>query len=325
MQAVGANRKAALKVRRRTASFVVSMVVCAIFCGMISISVAAAAPANEKTFASPGDAVLAVYNAAKSNDQEALNAIFGSDAQKILHTGDDVADSAMRADFIRRYEEMHRVVLEPDHTATLYIGSENWPFPIPLVKNASGSWYFDTGSGEQEILYRRVGRNENDAIEILHAMVDAQKDYAAASRDGAPAGQYAQKFLSDDGKHNGLYWKTSENEEPSPIGDLLAEASSEGYTAKQREPTPFHGYVFRMLTKQGAGAPGGAKNYLASGKQAGGFAFVAYPALYRNSGVMTFIVNKSGTIYEKDLGVKTAEIAAAMTDYNPDSSWDKVE
>jgi len=284
-------------------------------------SIAFAQQSNEKTFASPGDAALALYNAAKSNNSEALNAILGANAGSILHTGDDVADKNAMANFIRRYDQMHRVVVEPDQTATLYIGAENWPTPIPLVKNAGGAWYFDTESGKKEILYRRVGTNENDAIDVLHTLVDAQQEYASEPRDGAKTKQYAVKFLSDAGKHNGLYWKTSDTESPSPIGPLVADATGEGYSAKQGQNVPFHGYYYRMLTKQGPAAKGGAKDYLTNGQLTRGFAFVAYPAEYRNSGVMTFIVNQNGTVYEKDLGPDTAKLAAAMSEYNPDTSW----
>jgi len=279
---------------------------------------------NERTFSSPGEAVLALYNAVKSNDSQALAAIFGSDANKVLHTGDNVADKNMAANFLRAYDQMHRVVIEPDQTVTLYIGADNWPLPISIAKNSSGAWYFDTESGEREILYRRIGRNENDAIEILHGLVAAQLDYASASRDGTP-GQYAMKFISDEGKHNGLYWKTSDDETPSPIGPGLVSAATEGYRFQQGQQAPFHGYFFRILTKQGAGAKGGAIDYVVNGKFTRGFAFVAYPAEYRNSGVMTFIVNKSGIVYQKDLGEQTAAIASAMQEYNPDSTWDRVD
>jgi hypothetical protein len=276
---------------------------------------------NEKTFASPGAAALALYNAVKSNDSQTLNAILGTNAGSILHTGDDVADKNMMANFIRRYDQMHRIVVEPDETATLYIGAENWPTPVPLVKNSSGAWYFDTESGKKEILYRRVGTNENDAIDVLHTLVDAQQEYASEPRDGAKTKQYAVKFLSDAGKHNGLYWKTSDTEPPSPIGPLVADATGEGYTASQGQNVPFHGYYYRILTKQGPAAKGGAKDYLANGQLTRGFAFVAYPAEYRNSGVMTFIVNQNGTVYEKDLGPDTTKLAAAMSEFNPDNSW----
>jgi len=280
---------------------------------------------NEKTFASPGAAVLALYNAAKNHDDQAAAAIFGSNSNDILHTGDAVADKNMATEFVTRYDKMHRVVLEQDGNATLYIGAENWPFPIPMVKNSSGAWYFDTEAGKKEILYRRVGRNENDAIDILHSLVDAQMDYASTPHDGGAAGQYALKFISDDGKQNGLYWKTTDSEDPSPIGPLLVSAAGEGYAMKQGQPAPYHGYYYRMLTKQGAAAKGGAKDYVVNGQMTKGFAFVAYPAEYRNSGVMTFIVNQDGLVYEKDLGADTAKLAAAMTEYNPDKSWSRVD
>jgi Protein of unknown function (DUF2950) len=281
---------------------------------------------NEKTFASPGAAVLALYNAAKANDGQSLAAIFGSNSNDILHTGDDVADKNMQADFVRRYEQMHRVVIEPDQTVTLYVGAENWPLPIPLVKNASGAWYFDTESGKKEILYRRVGTNENDAIDILYSLVDAEREYASEPRNGDKTAHYAAKFLSDQGKQNGLYWKTSDNETPSPIGPLLVSAASEGYAMPQQgQQTPYHGYYYRILTKQGAAAKGGARDYMVDGQLTRGFAFVAYPADYRNSGVMTFMVNQDGIVYEKDLGADTTKAAAAITDYNPDSSWRPVD
>ena len=289
--------------------------------GGLTLLPALAQQSNEKTFASPGDAVLAFYNAAKSNDAQAMNAIFGTNAQKILHTGDDVADKNMLADFIRRYDQMHRVVVEPDQTVTLYIGAENWPGPIPIVKNSSGAWYFDTEAGMKEILYRRVGTNENDAIEVLYGLVDAQREYASEPRDGEKTKHFALKFISTAGKQDGLYWKTADNEPASPIGPQVADASTSGYEFQQGQAAPFHGYYFRILTKQGAAAKGGARDYVVNGQLARGFAFVAYPAEYRNSGVMTFIVNQDGVVYEKDLGPDTAKLGAAMSDYNPDSTW----
>ena len=280
---------------------------------------------GEKTFASPGDAVLAVYNAAKANDTQAMNAIFGSNAQKILNTGDPVADKNTVAKFISRYDQMHRVVQEPDGTVTLYVGADNWPMPIPVVKNSSGQWYFDTETGMKEILYRRVGTNENDAIETLKTLVEAQREYASQMHDGSKTKQYALKFISTTGKQDGLYWKTDDSQTPSPIGPLVADASSEGYTAEQGKSTPFHGYYFRVLTKQGAAAKGGARDYVVNGELTKGFAFVAYPAEYRNSGVMTFVVNQDGTVYQKDLGADTVKLGAAMTEYNPDSTWSRAD
>ena len=275
---------------------------------------------NEKTFATPGDAVEALYLAAKANDQAALSAIFGTSAGDLLHSGDAVADKRMIDNFVQRYDQMHRVVIEPDGTATLYIGAENWPTPIPLVKTSSGSWYFDAESGKTEILYRRVGANENDAIEICYALVAAQHDYASEVRSGESSKRYALRFISDDGKQNGLFWRVSNGEPPSPIGPLIADATSEGYT-QQKVENPYHGYYFRILEKQRVGK----KEYSMNGTLSQGFAFLAYPAQYRNSGVMTFIVNQDGVIYQKDLGPDTESIASKMTEYAPDDSWDPVD
>ena len=291
--------------------------------GGFTLLPALAQQSNEKTFPSPGAAVLAFYNAAKSNDAQAMQAIFGTNASKILHTGDDVADKNMIANFIRRYDEMHRVVIEPDQTATLYIGAENWPGPIPIVKNSSGAWYFDTEAGMKEILYRRIGTNENDAIEVLYGLVEAQREYASEPRDGDKTKHYALKFVSTAGKQDGLYWKTGDNEQASPIGPQIAAASTAGYEFQQGQAAPFHGYYFRILTKQGPAAKGGARDYVVNGQLTRGFAFVAYPAEYRNSGVMTFIVNQDGVAYEKDLGPNTAKLGAEMTEYNPDATWNR--
>jgi hypothetical protein len=274
---------------------------------------------GEKTFDSPGAAVVALYNAAKSGDDQALAAIFGNQAKTLLHTGDDVADKNGRTVFLNRYEQMHRIVLEPDQTATLYLGAENWPFPISLAKDAGNRWYFDAETGAKEVLYRRVGNNESSAIETCLAMVDAQREYFAAEPDGTKPAHYASKLFSDSGQRNGLYWESPDND--SPVGPRLAQATGEGYTFQSGKATPYHGYYFKMITKQGAGAKGGAKDYMVNGKLTRGFALVAWPAEYRNSGVMTFIVNQNGIVYQKDLGPDTAKIAAAMTDYDPGSGW----
>ncbi len=275
--------------------------------------------ANEKTFSSPGDAALALYVAAKSDDTGRLNAIFGSNADKVLHTGDEVADNNLLSTFASHYDQMHRVVIEPDKTATLYIGAENWPMPISLVKNASGTWYFDTQAGIQEILYRRIGNNENGAIQVLETLIDAQKEYASTTHDDEKVKHYASKVFSAEGKHDGLYWQTAANEPPSPIGPLLADASDEGYTRKAG--APFHGYIFRALSSQGPAARGGARDYKVNGVMTGGTAFVAYPAVYRTSGVMTFIINQDGKAFQNDLGQDTAKVAEAMSVYNPDKTW----
>ena len=290
-----------------------------------SPSAACGQAANERTFSSPGDAVLAIYQAVKAGDSVTLNAIFGSNADKILHTGDDVADKNALSKFIERYDQMHRVVIEPDQTVTLYVGADNWPMPISLVKNSGGSWYFDTENGIKELLYRRIGRNEDDAIQVLEAVIDAQKEYASTTHDDDKVKHFAARLFSDEGKHNGLYWKTTDNEPPSPVGPLLADAAGQGYTRKDGQPKAFHGYIYRILTRQGPAAKGGARDYMVNGLLTRGVAFVAYPADYRNSGVTTFIVNQDGVVYEKDLGPDTAKLAEAMTEYNPDNSWDRAD
>src|SRR5271170_3286783 len=304
-------------VRRRLSavprSWLPLALVAAIFASLLAASPSFAQQANEKTFASPGDAALALYTATKAHDGQALASIFGSGANDILRSGDEVADKNMADNFVRRYEQMHRVVVEPDQTVTLYIGAENWPLPIPIVKNSSGAWYFDSVAGKQEILYRRVGTNENDAIDVLHGLVDAQHDYASEPRDGDKTKHYASQFLSNEGKQNGLYWKTSDNEDPSPIGPAIVAAAGKGYNFQQGQQAPFHGYYFRILTKQGSAAKGGARDYVVGGLLTKGFAFVAYPAQYRNSGVMNFIVNQDGKVFQKDLGEQTADLASAMT------------
>jgi hypothetical protein len=302
-------------------------ILAAIACGIVLMLpvVSRAQQSGEKTYASPGDAVLALYNAAKIDNSQAMDVIFGKNANAILHTGDEVADKNLVANFVKRYDQMRRVVIGSNGNATLYVGAENWPMPIPIVKNSSGQWYFDTESGMKEILYRRIGTNENDAIDTLHMLVEAQHEYAAQGHDGSKAGMYAVKFISDSGKQNGLYWKADDNQSPSPIGPQVADASSEGYNLQQGKATPFHGYYFRILAKQGPGAKGGARDYLVNGQMAKGFAYVAYPAEYRNSGVMTFIVNQDGVVYEKDLGADTAKVAAEMTEFNPDKTWSNAD
>jgi hypothetical protein len=279
---------------------------------------------GQKTFASPGEAAQAMIAAAKADNTDALLQIFGPEGKELISSGDDVADKNSRNNTAQRYEQLHRLVREPDDTVTVYMGAENWPFPIPLVKKGN-AWYFDTPAGKQEVLYRRIGKNELTTMDVLHAIVDAQKQYQSATHDGETVKQYAVKIVSDPGKHNGLYWKVAAGEPESPIGPLIADAVSAGYTKKQGGPTPFHGYIYKHLNSQGSAAAGGAKEFMADGKMTGGFGVLAYPAEYRNSGVMTFMVNQDGIVYQKDLGPDTAKIAAAMTQYNPDPSWQKEE
>jgi hypothetical protein len=276
---------------------------------------------GQKTFSSAQEATAALVAAAQSNDEKALLDILGPDAKQIVSSGDETEDAQNRINFVQRYQEMHRLVKEPDGTTTLYAGDENWPMPIPLV-NKGNLWYFDMAAGKREILYRRVGRNEISTIHVCQQLVAAEKEYYSAHNN-----EYAQKFLSDEGQQNGLYWKGADSQPQSPIGPLVAEAVAEGYTATHdgAPPTPYRGYYYRMLMRQGASALGGAKSYIANGKMTGGFAFVAYPAEYRSSGVMTFIVGKDGVLYRKDLGPNTATLAKALKSFNPDSTWKKDE
>jgi hypothetical protein len=275
---------------------------------------------GQKTFSSAEDASNALFMAAQSNDEKAMLEALGADGKQIVSSGDDVEDAQSRANFVEKYKEMHRLVKEPDGSTILYIGAKNWPSPIPLM-NKGNVWYFDTEAGKREILYRRVGRNEMSAIRVCEELVAAQKEYYAAQHN-----EYAQKIFSDDGQHDGLYWKAGDGSAQSPIGPLVAAAVTEGYTKRQAgPPTPYRGYLFHVLTRQGKNASGGAKGYIVNGKMTDGFAFVAYPAEYRSSGVMTFIVGQDGVVYEKDLGKKTEVMGKAAKEYNPGSGWQKAE
>lgn len=273
---------------------------------------------GEKTFASPSDASTALYSAVKAGDKPATEAVLGASAAPILSSGDEVQDKHNAEVWLQRYEQMNRWGKEANGDRTLFIGADNWPFPIPLKKNASGQWYFDTKAGLDEILVRRIGANEFAAIRVCKALADAQDEYFNGLHDGSTVRQYAQKIISEPGKQNGLYWKTAEGEPQSPIGPIIAYATRQGYDKKSE---PFHGYYYHVLTAQGAAAPGGAKSYIVNGAMTQGFAFVAWPAEYRNSGVMTFVANLNGVIFEKDMGPNTADLVNAMTAINPDKTW----
>jgi DUF2950 family protein len=275
---------------------------------------------GQKTFSSAEKASNTLLVAAQNNDEKAMLDILGPDGKQIVSSGDDAEDAQSRANFVEKYREMHRLVREPDGTTVLYIGARNWPYSIPLM-NKGASWYFDTEAGKKEILYRRIGRNELSTIRVCQELVAAQKEFHSAQNN-----QYAQQIFSDDGQHNGLYWKAAAGETQSPIGPLVAAAVAEGYAKDQGgAPTPYRGYYYHILNRQGKSAPGGAKSYIVSGKMTEGFAFVAYPAEYRSSGVMTFVVGEDGVVYEKDLGLKTEVLGKSMKEYNPNSSWHKAE
>jgi hypothetical protein len=279
---------------------------------------------SARLFATPDDASTALSDAAKSGDPTAILAIFAPDSKELISSGDPVEDKNAVNAFVTKYGMMHRWRKMPDGSQALLVGADNFPFPIPLKKNTAGQWYFDTAAGKEEILNRRIGRDELAVINVCGAVATAQAEYFAQSH-GSSTKQYALKFISDPGEQNGLYWPSSTGQPQSPLGPLVAYATSEGYIAKPDAHMPFHGYYFRMLRGQSDKAHGGAKNYIVDGKMVGGFAFVTYPAEYGNSGVMTFMMNQDGVLLQKDLGKTTAQTAAAMTEFDPDSGWSPVE
>jgi hypothetical protein len=275
--------------------------------------------AGQKAFASPQEAMQALVKALQAGDKESLLAILGPDSEQIISSGDPVADKTDRDRFLKVYGEKADFVAEGNDRVEVILGNDNWPVPVPLVKGPQG-WFFDTAAGKEEILNRRVGRNELDTIQVCEGYVEAQREYASADRQQDGIMQYAQKIMSDPGQRNGLYWEAAPGEVPSPAGPFMARAAAEGYQ-KSEKPIPYHGYYYRILKAQGAKAPGGAYNYVIHGHMVAGFALVAWPAEYGVSGIMTFVVNSNGIVYEKDLGPKTAKIAEAMTRYNPDETW----
>ena len=275
----------------------------------------------QKSFQSPEEAAAALVAAAKSGATDGILKVLGRNAADIVESGDMVADNDTRQRFVAAYDDKHSISMEGDKKAVLMLGKDDFPFPIPLKRTKTG-WEFDTDAGRIEILYRRIGRNELDAIQTSLAFVDAENEYADKDR-GAGPGVYAQRIVSSPGKKDGLYWPPDGDQ--SPLGELAAEASAEGYKVGTGEPQPYHGYYYRILTQQGPHAPGGELDYVVNGKMIGGFALVAYPAEYGNSGVMTFVVNHKGTVYQKDLGELTEAIAKRMKWFDPDQTWKRLE
>jgi hypothetical protein len=276
-----------------------------------------------RAFASPQEGISALVGALRPLNTKELRSILGRDGEEIISSGDEVADRNAAAAFVASYERRHNIVVQ-EGTATLVVGEDDWPLPIPLVRDGE-SWRFDTEEGKDEILARRIGRNELSAIEACRAIVDAQREYSDLMGGTGHEPVYAQKFASDPGQRNGLYWKTKEGEPDSPLGPAVAEAVAEGYggqRAPDKGPRPFHGYCFRILTAQGPSAPGGARSYLVNGRMSGGFAAVAWPIEYGNSGITTFMVSNQGVVYQKDLGDKTERLAAEMKAFDPDASWE---
>ncbi len=313
--------------RRSTTGWLALPVLGVGFVLMLGCSQAALAQEpGQKAFNSATEATDAFAAAVGNHDEAAMLAILGPSGRDLISSGDPVADRNKQNTFAAQYHVSHQYAAAGDGRTFLYIGTENWPTPIPLQKNGS-QWYFDTKYGKQEILYRRIGSDELNVIRVCAAIADAQRDYYAVLHDGASEHQYAQRFRSTAGTQDGLFWEVQAGVQPeSPLGPLVAEAASQGYQQHTTgQPHPFHGYIYRILTSQGVDAPGGAKNYIVDGKMTGGFALVAYPVSYRNSGVMTFMVNQDGQIYQKDLGPNTDQIVSQMVAYNPDATWQPVD
>lgn len=296
--------------------------------GAASRCPAVAAEIKPRTFPTPEEAARAFADACKANDTKALLEVLGGSAKPIVTSGDPVADRESREAFVQKYEEANSLVKTGDDKAVLQIGKDNWPFPIPLVKTDRG-WRFDVDAGKEEILNRRIGKNENAVIEVCLAYVDAQREYYLRNPEGDKLLHYAQKAASTPGKRDGLYWETKDGEKPSPFGPLFADAQNHGYAPGTKSASgkrqPYFGYYYKVLTAQGADAQGGAYDYVVRGKMIGGFALVAAPAQWGNSGVMTFIVNQDGVIFQKDLGPNGLAIARDMKTFDPGTGWTRVE
>jgi hypothetical protein len=275
-----------------------------------------------KSFSTSDEAVKALLEALRSKDNGQLIALFGKLKDELLSSGDEVQDNNNRAEFVGLAQEKTRIEALGENKAILHVGNNDWPFPIPIVKTGE-SWQFDAEQGYQEILNRRIGRNELSTIAAIRGYVEAQFEYANLDRDDDGVSEYAQKFRSDLGKFDGLFWEAGESQPQSPLGPLFAQAKAEGYKAPEAtgNPVPYHGYYYRILNRQGAAAPGGKYDYIINGNMIAGFGLVAFPAQYGSSGIMTFVVNHQGKVYQKDLGPKTAELVKSLNEYNPDSTW----
>jgi len=319
------NRATLLSVCRSGVVFGAAILLAVFLMGADGLA-AAAKSVKQVTFASAEEAVRVLADTAKAKDMKAILALFGPAGKGVVVSDDEAADKDLLNRFVTAYDEKNRLEMSGDSKAFLFVGNNEWPFPIPVVKKGD-RWSFDTKEGKTEILRRRIGGNELGTVQACLAYVDAQKDYARMipQKDGLTA--YARKFISDPGTRNGLYWETKEGEEPSPLGMFMARARKEGLTAKKVEgkPVPYHGYFYKILGSQGKNAPGGSYDYVVKDRMIGGFALVAYPAQYGVTGVMTFIVNQEGVVYQKNLGKGTAKTAGAMKAFDPDNSWKKVQ
>jgi hypothetical protein len=308
---------------------ILALLVSAILLMCTTSRYANAAEIRQKSYASPEEAVKALIDALRINNKPELLAILGPEGKDIISSGDEVADKEAREGFISDYDEKNELEKETPDKVVLSVGQDDWPLPIPIVKK-NGRWVFDTEAGKEELLNRRIGRNELNTIDVMHAFVDAQREYASKDRNGDGTVEFAQRIISTKGKEDGLYWESKEGGEESPFGPLIAEAAKGGYNYSEKKsqnakPSPYHGYYFKILKGQGLDAPGGKYEFVVNGKMILGYGLLAYPASYGNSGVMSFIINQDDVVYQKDLGKDTARIAGSMTTYNPDKTWMKVE
>lgn len=292
-----------------------------------------AAPANvapaapQESFASPEDAVAALIKAVQANDAKELRAILGPNSEQLVASGDPVADANARTRFLEGYAAKHTLAPHGDGQQVLIVGLDDWPLPIPVVK-AGDAWRFDATAGAREIVDRRIGQNELLTIQTLLAAVEAEQDYFDRVKRGAGTGAFAQRMLSTPNNQDGLYWDVDSGEAPSPLGPLVEQAKSEGYPGEMSPtgvPVPYHGYFYRILKMQGPNAPGGAENYISDGRMTGGFAIVAWPAAFDNSGIMTFLVDQDGIVFQKDLGPNTAKIVGGITSFDPDVTWTRID
>ena len=305
----------------RNASMVMVAVSVAVALLMLPVS---AQEGKQKAFGSPEEAMKALVETVKTGDTKGMMAVLGPEGEDIIDSGDKVQDKNAQEQFVKAYQEKVDYVKEKEDRVSVILGNDNWPFAIPIIRKAEG-WMFDTKAGREEMLNRRVGWNELNAVQVCQAYVEAQREYASTDREQDGVIQYAQKVMSDPYRRNGLYWEVGEGEIPSPLGPFIAQAAQRGYTKKGDKPIPYRGYYYKILKGQGKNAPGGAYQYVINGHMVAGFALVAWPAEYNVSGVMTFVVNQNGTVYEKDLGLKTGELAKAMTHYNPDRTWKRAQ
>jgi Protein of unknown function (DUF2950) len=309
-------------------SAVLVMAVAAILIMCTTLRYADAGEIKQNSYASPEEAVKALMDAVKSGNQAELLAVLGPESEELISSGDEVADKAARENFVSGYEEKNELEKEGPDKVVLSVGQDNWPLPIPIVKK-DGRWVFDTQAGKEELLNRRIGRNELNTIDVMHAFVDAEREYVSKDRNGDGATEFAQKIISTSGEQDGLYWEPKEGGEESPFGPLIAEAAKGGYKYTEKkthdvQPSPYHGYFFKILKGQGPNAQGGQYDYVVNGKMILGYGLVAYPASYGSSGIMTFIINQDDVVYQKDLGEDTAKVAESISTYDPDKTWTKV-